>query len=173
MLQLLDPVSEQSPRHGACTLFTVALWLHYTTYSNSALTASNFTDLPGKLHFLKVRLPDLEEASALLSVTKPIATDFIIMEWRVGLASPNPLGLSASPFPRHLLLLRSWIQCQFENLNARPLPVAVMRRVFQSLGAEKFHFAALPETGTFRHTLHVGLICPRCSFGSSLHLTSR
>lgn len=40
------------PRSTA--LFTVYLWLNYTTYSNSHRIASNFTDLPSRHHFLKV-----------------------------------------------------------------------------------------------------------------------
>lgn len=43
-----------SPQPRSAALFTAYLWLNYTTYSNSPRTASNFTDLPSRHHFLKV-----------------------------------------------------------------------------------------------------------------------
>lgn len=46
-----------------------ALWLDYTTYSNSPRTASNFTDLPSRHHFLKVS-PGLRGSKSPLVVTK-------------------------------------------------------------------------------------------------------
>lgn len=53
----------------SAALFTVDLWLNYTTYSNSHRIASNFTDLPSRHHFLKVS-PVLRGSTSSLLVTK-------------------------------------------------------------------------------------------------------
>lgn len=56
-------------RPPSAALFTVDLWLNYTTYSNSHRIASNFTDLPSRHHFLKVS-PVLRGSTSSLLVTK-------------------------------------------------------------------------------------------------------